>query len=1011
MERDFEEKAEELKERDIYEEVSFEGRREEEERIPLRPGAVRGGETRRVRELENVFRDIESQALQLRGALIHVRQATEGFASEVGRVFGALQVFRRDLEEEAGRFVRTLNYLSQGVDRIADTITLQYRALKRLSEESIGAGKLFRKMYGEGIEDFQRLSGEARRVQSEIERIRRRVEVRREREGGREVRREAGEREVFLGKKEMEEVRGDVREIGEVVEWLGSEFRNFVKRVFRGRWWLGIPPFAGELRRGFLGRGYWRREAESFVGEVFGELGRIQTAMLFGPLAPFVERFFADIRGRFEEWRRERRLRREQRRFGVSEEVFAGFPIVEEGVGAGSVYARRRFRVGEDVYARAGFVQEKFGTESDLMRKAIHTDIESVQEEFSAGSNLVKEAVHAGARFVQEGIDAGVKSVGMAIRAGVESIREGFGMVSNFMKEAVHAGVEFMQEKADASDVHAIESLRAGAGRVQEKVGVGAGFLQGSLVLKEGEIVQERGAEIYAEKLFIRTGGIGELGRGLRDLFGGIFLGRGMGRVGRILQVVFRRLVPLALFAGAGYEVYRGMKGGDVVGGVVRGGGLVGGGLLGGAIAGPVGAIIGAFLGDLLADAVYKGMKKLVKDSEWVRSLRESFTSAIGWFGSILSTFVGLVKKGIETVGKGVGEVKKGVRGVVEKSVKAIGEQAAEVGRKVTELGGRTIDALRWMGEQLGIVARIAEAGTSDMVKASQVVSKTVGDIGGMSLGMYQFTRDAVQKFLKEYGYEEEFAGVRFGTVEFERKWKEVAQRYGEEFARAQHEFAVRRYLLPGLRVAERFGIDARRSRALQEMVFARVVQHGVRGWERVLENVFGKMSREVVQAMSPEEVVDSVYQHLIENVERYWRRSSERVRRGVRERLIREREVLMEMGRAERRIVEGELLGARVAEMQEVRRGLERGRVVDAGFMQEQEARRKRIVEVEVEREETLFRRIGEEMKGVLGKVGEVVGKMSAQRPVMLSGGEAFARVSLTVEDMAVLLLQMGLV
>jgi hypothetical protein len=220
------------------------------------------------------------------------------------------------------------------------------------------------------------------------------------------------------------------------------------------------------------------------------------------------------------------------------------------------------------------------------------------------------------------------------------------------------------------------------------------------------------------------------------------------------------------------------------------------------------------------------------------------------------------------------------------------------IGSGVRELGGKVLDVVKWVGESLGFVAREAEAGTIDMVKAAGVVAHTKGDIGGMSAGMYQFTREAQLKFLKEYGYMKEFEGVRCGTPEWKKRWQEVASKYGMEFAKAQQEFAVKEYFMPGSAVAERFGIDVSKSRALQEMVFARAIQHGVGGFRGVLGNVVRGMAPEQLRAMSPEEVITRVYDHLIENVDRYWASSAPKVRAGVRKRLMREKELLLAVER-----------------------------------------------------------------------------------------------------------------
>jgi len=423
----------------------------------------------------------------------------------------------------------------------------------------------------------------------------------------------------------------------------------------------------------------------------------------------------------------------------------------------------------------------------------------------------------------------------------------------------------------------------AGPGVVGRVVG---GWARGRQVdrvsLSDVELVQERGAKIYAERLYIEAGGIGGLGGGILDMLSGRGLFERLRGVGRWIG---RRVGLIGLGLGAGLAFWGGLKEGGWVQGLVGGGGALLGGLGGaklGALIGTVvapgvgtavgavlGGLVGMFGGEKIAEAVYSGMKRLIQEREWVKSLRAGFMSALDRIGQFLKGLVEGVKSSVRAVGRGVKEVSE-----------------------------RVLDAAKWLGEALGVVARKAEAGTIDMVKAAGVVGHVRGDPGGMSVGMYQFTRESALKFLREYGYMKEFEGVEFGTPEWKRRWQEVARKYGEAFAKAQQEFAVKEYFVPAVRVAERFGLDVSRSRALQEMVFARVIQHGVGGFERVLQNVFRGMTVEQVRALSTEEVIARVYDHLIANVDRYWARSSPQVREAVRKRLMKEKELLLAIER-----------------------------------------------------------------------------------------------------------------
>jgi len=562
----------------------------------------------------------------------------------------------------------------------------------------------------------------------------------------------------------------------------------------------------------------------------------------------------------------------------------------------------------------------------------------------------------------------------------------------------------------------------------------------GKVSLSDVELVQERNAKIYADKLYIEAKQVSGAGGGggiLDMLPGGGLLGR-FGRVGRWIG---RRAGWIGLGLGAGLAFLGGIQEGGLGTGIARGGGALLGGLggaklgaligtviapgIGTAIGSVLGGALGMFGGEKIADAVYSGMRRLIKEKDWVESLRSGFMSVVDRIGQFLQGVVEGVKGGIKVVGEGV-----------------------------SKLGGKVLDVAKWLGESLGIVAREAEAGTIDMVKAAGVVGRTKGDIGGMSVGMYQFTRETALKFLREYGYMKEFEGVEFGTPEWKRRWQEVASKYGEAFARAQQEFAVREYFVPGVRVAERFGLDVSRSRALQEMVIARAIQHGVGGFGRVLQNVFSGMTPEQVKALSPQEIITRVYDYLIANVDRYWASSSPQVREGVRKRLIREKELLLAMERQkvevkkqeglQKRITKGveELEGSikeqvkvnksvgaelkegvAVEEFEELAKkheagaleveslrsnlaGMTEGGIVDDVLVADQREVARQVIEEGVRTSTELLGNIVRVIEGLRG--GEGVGSV---QKVVMSGGDAFSKVPLFPEDMGLVMMMLGLV
>jgi len=582
------------------------------------------------------------------------------------------------------------------------------------------------------------------------------------------------------------------------------------------------------------------------------------------------------------------------------------------------------------------------------------------------------------------------------------------------------------------------------SGLAPSAIGIGAGLYTAGrgvskFSLSDVELVQERNAKIYADKLQIeakQVSGVGGGGGILDVLTGGGLLGR-LGRLGRFGRWAGR----IGLGVGAGLAFLSGVQEGGLGHGIFRGLGALGGGiggaklgaLIGTAIAPGVGTAIGSLLGGALgmlggekiADAVYSGMKKLVRDKDWIDSLGKGFEGVVDRIGNFLKGIVEGVKSGISVVG--------GVAG------KAWGWLKEKIG---------DLD--------LGIVSRIFEVGearAAELPKAAGVVGYTKGDIGGMSAGIYQFTKDAQLRFLREYGFMKEFEGVRFGTPEWRKRWQEVASKYGERFAKAQQEFAIREYFAPGAAIAEQFGINVGGSRALQEMIFARTVQQGAGGFRSVLRNAFRGMTPEQVRAMSSEEIITKVYDHLIANVDKYWASSAPNVRESVRRRLIKEKELLLAFEKQKKEVKKQEGMQKGITqetenlyegmkkqsqmissdgilgELSEQKRlygftteGVEGlyqddiygiGKwgigIIDSDVEREQEELKRRVIGFDVRKEMEAFSSVKDGLEKVLSNV---VGKVGGgtQRLIM-SGGDAFSKVPLFPEDVGLVMMMLGLV
>jgi hypothetical protein len=841
-ERDFEDKAAELREaRDIYREVEVEAG-EEGGRVGIVPGApgVRRIGGRRiedeVREQSNVLRGLREEVQELRkvvsvlrGELVEASEVFKEFNTGFSQLSREVQEFRRSFGQVVREFKEFQVEFSQvskklreefvkllegigGLGMLSVRLREHQLGIRKLSEVSYGLGREYERVvrdarehqlgirklsevsYGLGRE-YERVVRDVSEVGKVLREARRKVRARKAEEGG-------GIYDYGYG------VRGKGKKLGygrgygfsdvltkeEIEKQLNvkEQLKGFVRRSV-----IGV--IFGDVGGGGYGR-YGRRGA----GELVGDIRSVLLAAI-GPVGTFVGEWLS---GLYEKWQERKELKKELEEQRKAQLAALGIRKVRE------------------------IKREKGGLVSELL-------------------DWAKEVLW------------GKRTGGVVLSA----VGGGAGRVRGF---------EF-------------ERGRVGLGGVWGLLGGGR---EGKISLSDVELVQERSAKIYADKLHIeakQVSGIGG-GGGILDSGGGL-LGR-LRRLGRVGRWIGKYAGPIGLGLGAGLAFLGGLQEGGLVGGIFRGGGALLGGLggaklgaligtaiapgLGTAIGAVLGGIVGMFGGEKIADAVYSGMKMLIKDRDWVESLRSGFMGALDRIGGFLKSVVEGVKSGISAIGSGV-----------------------------KEFGGKVLDVAKWLGESLGIVAREAEAGTIDMVKAAGVVAHTKGDIGGMSAGMYQFTRAAQLKFLEEYGYMKEFEGVRFGTPEWKKRWQEVASKYGAAFAKAQQEFAIKEYFVSGAAVAERFGIDVSKSRALQEMVFARAIQHGIGGFRGVLGNVFRGMTFEQVRAMSPEEVITRVYDHLIANVDRYWASSAPRVRESVRKRLMREKELLLAIERQKKEVKE----------------------------------------------------------------------------------------------------------
>src|SRR5262245_19672281 len=109
-------------------------------------------------------------------------------------------------------------------------------------------------------------------------------------------------------------------------------------------------------------------------------------------------------------------------------------------------------------------------------------------------------------------------------------------------------------------------------------------------------------------------------------------------------------------------------------------------------------------------------------------------------------------------------------------------------------------------------------------------VSTGKGDPGGVSYGTYQLASKIgrADQFVQKY-YPEEFKGLKGGTDEFTKKWKELAEKDPKGLRANEHAFIKETHYDPQVKKLEsELKLDVtKRSATLRDVVWSVAVQHG----------------------------------------------------------------------------------------------------------------------------------------------------------------------------------------
>lgn len=142
-------------------------------------------------------------------------------------------------------------------------------------------------------------------------------------------------------------------------------------------------------------------------------------------------------------------------------------------------------------------------------------------------------------------------------------------------------------------------------------------------------------------------------------------------------------------------------------------------------------------------------------------------------------------------------------------------------------------------------------------------VSTGEGDPGGVSYGTYQLASKIgrADEFVKKH-YPDEFKGLKGGTEEFTKKWKELAAKDADGLRKKEHQFIQETHYDPQLaKLSKDLKLDlTKRSAAFRDVVWSTAVQHGPRT-DVIVVAAKGLVSdKKKIDDVSDEEFIKAVY-------------------------------------------------------------------------------------------------------------------------------------------------------
>lgn len=263
--------------------------------------------------------------------------------------------------------------------------------------------------------------------------------------------------------------------------------------------------------------------------------------------------------------------------------------------------------------------------------------------------------------------------------------------------------------------------------------------------------------------------------------------------------------------------------------------GTIAGGYLGGKVGDWAGGAVSDFMGSPKGKAISKsissmtdsvsdasksamdGVKKVGKDISKFSS--DSFSKVSKFGKDVFSGFtdnIGTLMGGVMGIGSKISGIAQNIGAGAGKAWSGAKNIAGEAWEGAKDLANKGVGA---------ISAHFESGGAGDAGK----VSSGNGDLGGVSYGTHQLTAKTMPSYLAHSKYGKEFQGLQAGTQEFSNKWKEVAGRDKDGFAKDQEQFIGATHYTPQAnKLKSETGLDVNsKSKALQSAVYSASVQFG----------------------------------------------------------------------------------------------------------------------------------------------------------------------------------------